>query len=239
MTEPLDAFLTRRTGLPWAEVRRLIQHRRVQVNGIVCKHYHRQLDGSERIEVDGALINDGEDASILICHKPAGVACSHAPEDAPLIYDLVPEAWRHPDLQTVGRLDRDTTGLILLTIDGTFTQQVVAPERKRWKRYHIRYRGTLIDDAVSRVAEGLLLADEPQPCLPGRLTVLDADGGDGAATMELCEGRFHQVKRMMLTLGGLVVALHRDRIGGLDLPVDLNLGQMRTLSHDERLRVLE
>ena len=183
MPEALDAFLTRRTGWTWADVRRAIQCRRVQVQGVVCKRYHRQLGGDETVELDGAHILDGPDHGTLICHKPRGVACSHAPGDQPLIYDLVPPAWRHPNLQTAGRLDRDTTGLIILTIDGRFQISLTAPERALWKRYRIRYSGTLAAGASEQVAAGLVLADEPRPCLPARLTLeapgvaeLEADG---------------------------------------------------------------
>lgn len=248
MAEALDAFLTRRTGLTWADVRRAIQTRRVRVRGVVCKRYHRQLDGDEAVELDGVRIMDGPNHGTLVCHKPGGVACSHAPGDAPLIYDLVPEGWRHPNLQTAGRLDRDTTGLIILTIDGRFQISLTAPERALWKRYRIRYTGTLRPFAVDHVAVGLALSDDGEPCLPARLLLDDqpdapADHpplGDSTdqvsrhATLELCEGRHHQVKRMIRELGGQVVQLHRDRIGALDLPRDLASGQMRALGAEER-----
>jgi 16S rRNA pseudouridine516 synthase len=233
--EPLDLFLARRGVGTWAEVRRLIQRQRVRVAGSVCKRYHRALAADEQVEVDGVVIADGPDASSLLCHKPAGVACSHAPEDAPLIYDLVPAAWRHPNLQTAGRLDRDTTGLIVFTIDGRWLQRLVAPEHARWKRYRIAHLGVLPDDAVQRVAAGLPLAGEERPCLPARLAIdPPADDGLAQATLELCEGRHHQVKRMIDAHGGRVVRLHRDRIGGLDLPGDLAPGCFRPLNAEER-----
>ncbi len=233
-SEPLDRFLTRRQVGTWAVVRGLIQTCRVRVDGVLCKHYRRALVPGSLVEVDGQVIGDGEDASTLICHKPGGVACSHAQEDAPLIYDLVPPAWRHANLQTVGRLDRDTTGLILFTIDGTWAQRIVSPQCKRWKRYRLAYHGALVPDAVERVATGLPISGEVIPCLPARLT-LAGIGGDalGLATLELCEGRHHQVKRMIETLGGRVARLHRDRIGGLSLPDDVAPGTMRPLSADE------
>jgi 16S rRNA pseudouridine516 synthase len=201
----------------------------------VCKHYRRSLSDNSVVSVDGVEITDAEDSGTLICYKPTSVACSHAPQDAPLIYDLVPEAWRHPNLQTVGRLDRDTTGLILFTIDGTWAQQVVEPEHARWKRYRIAFSGTLVSDAVERVAMGLTIGGETTPCLPARLMLDGKREGDlGFASLELCEGRHHQVKRMIDALGGRVVRLHRDRIGGLELPTDLAAGQMRPLRADER-----
>lgn len=237
--EPLDYFLARRGVGTWAEVRGLIQTSRVRVDGVLCKHYRRALSDDVVVTVDGAVITDGEDTSTLICHKPAGYACSHAPQDAPLIYDLVPQAWRHPNLQTVGRLDRDTTGLILFTIDGTWAQQIVAPQRTRWKRYRIAFSGTLSSDAIARVVAGLPIGGETTPCLPARLG-LDgvAPDGLGLATLELCEGRHHQVKRMIDALGGRVERLHRDRIAALELPVDLVPGAMRPVTSSERLAVV-
>lgn len=233
--ETLDLFLARRGIGTWAEVRRLIQRRRVRVAGVVCKHYHRMLLPDEPVEIDGVVVVDGPDASSLLCHKPAGVACSHAAEDAPLIYDLVPAAWRHPNLQTAGRLDRDTTGLIVFTIDGHWLQQLVAPEHARWKRYRIAYSGVLADDAPARVAAGLPISGEERPCLPAHLTI-EAPAEDGLfqATLEISEGRHHQVKRMIDALGGRVVRLHRDRIGGLALPTDLASGSFRPLTDPER-----
>ncbi len=238
--EPLDYFLARRRVGTWAEVRRLIQTCHVRVDDVVCKHYRRSLADASLVTVDGVEIADAEDSGTLICHKPAGVACSHAPQDTPLIYDLVPEAWRHPNLQTVGRLDRNTTGLILFTIDGTWAQQVVEPKHARWKRYRIAFSGALVSDAVARVAAGLLLAGETMPCLPARLTLAEAAAdGLGQATMELCEGWHHQVKRVIDALGGQVERLHRDRIGALDLPQDLAVGMIRPVTSVERERLLE
>jgi 16S rRNA pseudouridine516 synthase len=235
MAEALDAFLARRTGWTWAAVRRAIQCRRVAIGGVVCKRYHRQLAPAEPVALDGAPVADGPDLSTLICHKPGGVACSHADGDRPLIYDLVPAACRHPNLQTAGRLDRDTTGLIILTIDGRLQISITAPAQALWKSYRIRYRGELDGDAPALVARGVQLPEEERPCLPARLT-LDGEDADGCrrAYLSLCEGRHHQVKRMVRALGGLVVGLHRDRIGALALPSDLAPGEMRALRADER-----
>jgi 16S rRNA pseudouridine516 synthase len=236
--EPLDYFLARRRIGTWAEVRGLIQTCHVRVDGEVCKHYRRALTDTSRVTVDGVEISDAKDIGTLICHKPAGVACSHAPQDTPLIYDLVPQAWRHPNLQTVGRLDRNTTGLILFTIDGTWAQQVVEPQHVRWKRYRIAFSGSLATDAVERVAAGLPIGGDSAPCLPARLSLEGtSDDGLALATLEVSEGRHHQVKRMIDALGGRVERLHRDRIGALKLPDDLMPGAMRPLHISERIAV--
>lgn len=238
--EPLDYFLTRRGVGTWANVRQLIQQQQVLVNGIICKHYHRRLLSTDVINVSGVDIKDDIDSGTLICYKKVGFACSHELKDAPLLYDVVPSQYQHPNLQTVGRLDRDTTGLILLTIDGIWAQLVMAPEKRCWKRYRLAFSGRLSTDAEARVCRGMMLLDDSRPCLPGRLELLGhAVDGLGLATMHLCEGRHHQVKRMIAALGGRVERLHRDRIGGLELPIDLQPGEMRPLRADELARLFE
>ena len=240
LDEPLDYFLTRRGVGTWASVRQLIQQQQVLVNGIICKHYHRRLLPTDVVNAAGVLIKDDIDTGTLICFKKVGYACSHERKDAPLLYDVIPRHYQHPNLQTVGRLDRDTTGLILLTIDGMWAQLVMAPEKRCWKRYRLAFSGILSADAQARVCSGMMMLDDPRPCLPARLELLGhAADGLGLATMHLCEGRHHQVKRMIAALGGRVERLHRDRIGGLELPTDLHPGEMRPLRGDERVRLFE
>ena len=231
--EPLDRFLARRTKLSWAEARHAIHRRRVAIDGRVGKQYHVALARGAVVTLDGIAIADAPDDAVVLCHKPAGWACSHLPAHAPLLYDLVPEPLRHPDLQAAGRLDRDTTGLIVLAIEGRLIQRLTTPRAGRWKRYRIAYRGTLASDAPDLVARGLSIPDDERPCLPARLTLGAQAEGAGEATLELSEGRNHQVKRMLLALGATVTRLHRDRIGGLALPHDLRPGGMRAASADE------
>jgi 16S rRNA pseudouridine516 synthase len=221
--EPLDRFLARRLKLTWAAVHELVHRNRVSVAGALVRQYHRPLAAGEVVQVDGAVLADGPDDSVILCHKPVGVACSHDPDDAPLIYDVVPAELCHPNLQTVGRLDRNTSGFLLLTIDGKLIQRLTDPRSKLPKRYRIGYAGTLESGAVERVAAGLVLADTGERCLPADLSC-DAPG---RATLVLTEGRFHQVKRMIQTLGARVETLHRDRLGDWDLPADLQPGAMR------------
>ena len=132
-------------------------------------------------------------------------------------------------LNSVGRLDRATSGLLLLTNDGPLLHRLIHPKRKVGKRYRIRYEGTLKANAVNLVAEGITLPDDPKPCLPGQL-ILEAPG---EATMVLHEGRYHQVRRMLQALGGEVIELHRDRLGGLELPSDLEPGTLREITAEE------
>jgi 16S rRNA pseudouridine516 synthase len=229
-SEPLDRFVTRCAGLAWADTHHAIHAKRVMVNGVMTQKYHRRLRTDDRVALDGVGLGDPSDRSILICHKPVGLACSHGMQDAPLIYDIVPPELRHPDLNTVGRLDRNTSGLLLLTCDGKFLVRVTAPQRKLPKRYRIGYSGELAADAVARCHAGVMIDGYDTPCAPAEL-ILD---GPASATLTISEGRHHQVKRMIAALGGKVVTLHRDRIGGLELPADLAAGAMRPLTESER-----
>ena len=222
-SEPLDRFLVRRQRLSWAAAHDLVHRNRVQVDGVTVRQYRRPLLPETVVAVDGAVVENGPDDSVLICHKPLGVACSHDPDDAPLIYDLVPEALRHPELQTVGRLDRNTTGFLLLSTEGAVIQRLTNPRSKLPKRYRVGYVGELESNAAERVAAGLVLSDTGEPCLPAELTL----DGVGRCSLVLTEGKFHQVKRMIHTLGARVETLHRDRLGEWDLPVDLAVGAMR------------
>jgi 16S rRNA pseudouridine516 synthase len=210
------------------------------VNQVICKHYNRIIAPSDVIMVKGQPIVDGEDSGTLIFNKPIGLACSHDLADRPLIYDEVPTHYRHPNLQTVGRLDRNTTGLLLLTIDGKWAQRILSPDYQCWKRYRIVFSGQLVPDAISRVERGAILGDDEQAYLPGYLMIADkSSAGYQQATMLLCEGRHHQVKRMIKALGGQVERLHRDRIGGLDLPADIAAGGCRPLQPAEEQQLFD
>jgi 16S rRNA pseudouridine516 synthase len=215
------------------ELRVKIRWGQVTVNGKRCHDFDHKISPDARVEIDGILLEDTPDRSILICYKPAGLTCSHAAQDAPLIYDLVPTHLRHPDLHTVGRLDRATTGLLLLTCDGRWQERVTAPQTKLAKRYRVGYSGSLVPEARERACKGLMIHGYDSPCQPADLTI-DAPG---QATLVINEGRHHQVKRMIAALGGKVTTLHRDRIGGLELPSDLAPGSMRILRPEERTAI--
>lgn len=172
---------------------------------------------------------------VLMMHKPLGVVCSHK-EDGEKIYDLLPRRWRlrDPALSTVGRLDKETSGLILITDDGDFLHRVISPKRHVPKTY-LASLDRPLDGAVAQVfASGTLMLDgEEKPLLPAQLEVVD----NRTARLTITEGRYHQVRRMFAAVGNHVVALHRERIGGLSLPSDLEPGQHRILPAAEAERV--
>ncbi len=172
---------------------------------------------------------------VLMMHKPLGATCSHN-EPGERVYDLLPERWRRrdPKISTVGRLDKDTSGLLLLTDDGDWLHQVISPKRHVPKRYRATLARPLRGDEGALFAAGLQLESEKTPCLPASLDILS----EQEAVLTITEGRYHQVRRMFAAVGNHVVALHRLSIGGLALPDDLAPGAFRLLSEAERTAVL-
>ena len=165
---------------------------------------------------------------LALFHKPAGYVCSHDGRDGPTIYELLPARWtrRHPPLTSVGRLDRDTTGLLLLTDDGALVQRWTSPRHKVPKVYEVSVDADLRPELIALFASGkLLLEGEDKPCLAAKLEILSAR----EARLELIEGRYHQVKRMFASQGLNVTRLHRSRFGQFELG-ELQPGQWRLLS---------
>lgn len=163
----------------------------------------------------------------LMLHKPLGVTCSRK-EAGGLVYDLLPQRWlaRDPAISTVGRLDKDTSGLLLLTDDGALLHRIISPKSHVAKRYLVTLARPLAGDEGAVFASGtLMLEGEDKPLLPAELDVVDSH----QAYLTIHEGRYHQVRRMFAALGNHVEALHRDRVGGLALPDDLEPGQWRIM----------
>jgi 16S rRNA pseudouridine516 synthase len=232
--ERLDAWLAHRGFGTRSEARDLVRSGAVAVDGEIVRDTAVRIF-DERIAVRGVVVERKPDAATMVLHKPVGYSCSHDQREAPLIEDLVPPEWKHLAMDSAGRLDRDTSGLLIVTTDGALIHQLTNPRKKLTKRYRIGYRGPLSAHAVERCAKGMTIEGDPRPTLPAKLvlgrTVPPPALSD--ATLYLNEGRYHQVRRMIAELGGRVVTLHRDRIGRLELPADVPEGAMRPITPAE------
>ncbi|MEI9964505.1 MAG: 16S rRNA pseudouridine(516) synthase [Caulobacteraceae bacterium] len=186
-----------------------------------------------RMTVQGAPV-DPPTPLTLVMHKPVGVVCSHR-EPGRSVYELLPRRWRArtPALSTVGRLDKDTSGLLLITDDGALLHRIISPRAEIAKRYRAVLARPLEGHEAARFAEGLMLEGETAPLLPAGLEPL----GPQEAYVTIREGRYHQVRRMFAAVGNHVEALHRDRVGGLDLPADLAPGAWRMATPEELARL--
>ena len=177
-----------------------------------------------------------QEKAYLMLHKPAGTECSQKPSTWPSVYTLLPGPLRQrpqkgavQGVQAVGRLDQDTTGLLLLTDDGAFIHRMSSPRRHVPKVYEVTTKHPLDEAQVQRLLAGVVLDDDPRPVRAAACEALDSR----QLRLTLTEGKYHQVKRMLAAVGNRVEALHRSQIGGLRLPPDLVPGQWRWLGAEE------
>ena len=226
----LDRFLSESTELTRSLAKKAMHRGEVSVDGEVIKNPATQVDETSRVTWNGqplALVG----LRYVMLHKPGGVECTARRTLYPRAIDLI-ELPMLERLQTVGRLDVDTTGLVLLTDDGQWSHRVTSPKRRCGKVYRVTLadplEGAVLDDAIARFAEGLLLDGEEKPTRPAELAMREPT----VAELTLFEGKYHQVKRMFAAIGHHVVALHRESIGPLSLG-ELAEGEWRELSEDE------
>ena len=182
--------------------------------------------------VDGEPLEHAE-GILCVMHKPSGLVCSHDEREGANVYELLPERWRRrkPSVETVGRLDKDTSGLLLLTDDGRLCHALTSPKKNVGKWYRVKTDRDIPLEAVDVFASGTLTLDgETKPCKPARCEIL----GPREARLRLTEGKFHQVKRMFAFFDGCtVVELHRESFGALVLAdVAPNVGDIATLPLD-------
>ena len=187
-------------------------------------------DLPRRMEIDGEPL-DPVQGLVMLLNKPLGMTCSRK-EDGSLVYDILPDRWkrRDPAISTIGRLDKQTTGLLLLTDDGDLLHRVISPKRHVAKVYRATLARPLVGAEGALFASGqLVLENEDKPLSPAILEVVSPT----EALLTVTEGRYHQVRRMFAAVGNHVETLHRERMGGLVLPDDLAPGEWRMLTPDE------
>jgi 16S rRNA pseudouridine516 synthase len=221
----LDQILARYGYCSRSEARAWICAGRVLVNGAQAASVSNKAT-PESVRVDGEMIECPEGILALL-HKPAGYICSHDRATGATVYDLLPERWlrRNPPVTTVGRLDKDTTGVLLITDIGALVQRWTSPRHKISKVYEVTVDRDLIGELAAVFASGQLrLKGEDTPCQPAKLELL----GRRQARLHLTEGRYHQVKRMFATQGYQVEQLHRGRFGEFEIG-DLSPGQWRLI----------
>ncbi|WP_243369470.1 pseudouridine synthase [Microvirga solisilvae] len=221
------------------EVQQLVYAGLVTLDGEVIEDEDQRIvitrDLSERMIVRGKPL-DPPPGLALMLHKPLGVTCSHK-EAGPLVYSLLPERWRRrdPAISTIGRLDKETSGLLLMTDDGNLLHRIISPRANISKRYRVTLDRPLRGDEAEIFAAGtLMLEGEDKPLLPAAMEKIS----ETSATLTLTEGRYHQVRRMFAAVGNHVTALHRDRMGDLVLPEDLKAGEYRLLTEADLALIL-
>ncbi len=212
------------------EVQALVGAGLVRLDGVAVDEADGRIavtrDLPERMTVRGRPLDPPPGVALML-NKPLGVTCSHK-EAGPLIYSLLPDRWRRrdPAISTVGRLDKETSGLILLTDDGGLLHRIISPKNHVPKLYLATLDRPLKGDEAAIFAAGkLMLEGEEKPLLPAEMEVMSPT----SARLTIHEGRYHQVRRMFAAVGNHVTGLHRESVGGLTLPDELEPGQYRLL----------
>lgn len=223
----LDKYLSQATGLPRSLIKRQIKCKNVEVNGQICQ------DHGYKVVNDDAVLLEGREVSApgpkyLMLNKPEGTVCATEDAEHPTVIDLL-DLENIRDLHPAGRLDIDTTGLVLITNDGQWSHRVTSPKHHCDKVYLVTTADPISPDYIDQFASGITLRNEEAPTLPATLDILT----DTQARVTLHEGRYHQVKRMLAAMGNKVVALHREQIGQVVLDDDLEPGEFRFLTDEE------
>lgn len=210
----LDQLLANLGYCSRREARAWLDAGRVTVGGEVAEDPAAKANPAE-VRVDGEPL-DHPDGLLLVLHKPTGLVCSHDEREGPRVYDLLPPRWdaRNPQVTSIGRLDKDTSGLLLLTDQTPLVHRLTSPKHKVPKLYVATVDRDLSPELVPLFAAGTLtLEGEKAPCAPAGLRLRDAR----TAELTLTEGKYHQVRRMFAAAGATVLTLHRSRFGELDL----------------------
>jgi len=221
----LDQLLSSLGYCSRREARGWVAAGRLAVKGQVADDFGAKADPAD-VAVDGEPL-DHPAGLLLLLHKPVGLVCSHDGREGPDIYSLIPARWRqrNPPVTSIGRLDKDTSGVLLLTDLSPLVHRLTSPKHKVPKVYEATVSRDLTPALIPRFADGTLqLPDEKEPCAPAELKLL----APRRAELTLTEGRYHQVRRMFASQGHEVISLHRSRFGPLALD-DLPAGQWREL----------
>lgn len=227
----LDKFLCDSGAGTRSEVKIYIKAGRVAVNGKAVKDGGLKVSNADTVTLDGELCR-GYRRVVIMLNKPAGFVTATEDKTEKTVMELLPDAFRALDVKPVGRLDKATEGLLLFTNDGELLHRLISPKKEVPKIYYARHEGTAGDDDVTAFAAGLTLGDGTV-CLPAKLEPL----GAGESLVTVCEGKYHQVRRMMASRSMHVTYLERRQEGGLTLG-SLPRGQVRELTQEE-VRLME
>lgn len=230
MSVRLDKFLSQSGERSRSEAVKAVRAGQVRVNGMPVRDPATKINETDVVTLAGEVV--GDDAmQYYLFYKPSGVLTAARDSRAETVMDLLPEALSRRKVLPVGRLDKDTTGLLLLTNDGVLAHSLLDPKRHVWKRYIATVEGRLDEEDVQAFAEGIPLKDFTAK--PAQLRILEAGKSQSRAEVEVREGKFHQVKRMFGARGHEVTALHRASFGPLTIPEGMQVGEHIRLSEKQ------
>ncbi|WHS61753.1 pseudouridine synthase [Pseudomonas sp. G2-4] len=224
----VDRFLSNLPRFNRQQVRLMLVERRVRIDGQAVSDSHAQVREFSRVEVDSEVLQAGRPARYFMLHKPPGCVSATRDPQHRTVLDLLNEPDKD-DLHIAGRLDFNTTGLMLITNDGNWSRRLTQPQTKLPKVYYVETEQAITAEYAVTFARGLYFAFEDLTTQPAELALL----GPKSARLSIVEGRYHQVKRMFGHFDNKVLRLHRERMGPLLLDADLEPGQYRALTPEE------
>lgn len=223
----LDKYLCHATGLTRSRAQGMIRGGQVTVDGEVVKDPSRKLPAGAEVTWQDQKVEPAGHRYFML-NKPVGVVCATTDSQQKTVLDLL-DMENKKGLHVAGRLDIDTTGLVLITDDGDWSHRLTSPRHKLGKRYRVNLAEPVDESLVERFAEGIELRNEKNKTLPAKLEIITPT----EVYLTLSEGKYHQVKRMFAATGNRVTALHRERIGAIELDSDLQPGMWRALILEE------
>ncbi len=234
----LDKFLAEAANLTRKDAKTALSRGKVRVNGVTVKNGDVKVSVADEILLDGKTLSAAEEFVYLMLHKPAGVVSATEDSRDKTVLDLLKEQEEplyagKAELFPVGRLDKDTEGLLLLTNDGELAHRLLSPKRHVDKTYYAKLSGEIKESAVEQFAEGIRVGKDYR-ALPAKLRILSVGNGVSEVEITLHEGKFHQVKRMCHEVGCEVTYLKRLSMGGLCLDETLAPGKARRLTEEEK-----
>jgi len=222
-TQRLDKFLSTSRQISKGDVRILLAQKRVFVNDQLAQGIEQRVNKFSKISLDGEVLQENR-AHYVMLHKPIGVVCATEDDKHKTVIDLLDFEFRH-ELHIVGRLDLNTSGLVLLTNDSRWSEAITKPSRKIEKTYQVTLKHPLDESYINAFKAGMYFEYENITTQPSRLKIL----APNKAEVILTEGKYHQIKRMFGRFRNQVLALHRSQIGSLNLDQNLLPGQSRLL----------
>jgi 16S rRNA pseudouridine516 synthase len=226
----LDKYIASVTDYSRTEVKRLLKQHAIEINGVAALNPAIHInENSDNITLQGIILTAPAPRYFML-HKPKGTVCATEDSEHPTVIDLIHEPNKEK-LHIAGRLDKDTTGLVLITDDGQWSHRITSPKTSCFKTYRVTLATPLNDNATKQLTDGITLRNETRPTRPAHVLTLDSH------TIELSiqEGKYHQIKRMLAAVGNHVEGLHRQQIGHIYLDSSLSAGEYRHLRADEIL----
>lgn len=228
MIKRIDKILSDNLNISRKEVKKLLSSGVVKVNNVVCADSFCKYDTEiDEISVEGKRI-ECRDHIYIMMNKPAGVVSVTEDGRDKTVIDIVPDDLKKKGLFPAGRLDKDTVGFVLITDDGKFAHDILSPKHHVKKTYIAGIEKNLTDEDILKFKQGIVLSGDGE-CLPAEVKMI----GECEAMITICEGRYHQVKRMFAAIGNRVLSLKRTSIGGLQLDNSLESGECRLITAEE------